>query len=237
MSSQIASHALLTFETGLARLILSTIHESTPLLGRPPSRGFVSAALIGSCRNDVTRADAHRLATYGVLSFHPLDRVRELVDGLVERGLVDLVTTRPGGLVVSPDGRAILEGQGQPQCPLGLVTGVVDATRLDLAIRAGLVDALRRYRADRAADAEIPEYRVFTEATLRELAAAAPSSPEALERIPGLGPQRLTEHGAELLRIVSEHLPVMRRLAETPPVTDTVAEAADPVPADPVPTD
>ncbi len=194
MSSKLSSDALLAFEAALVRVVLTTILEATPLRGRPPARGFVVAALSGSLRNDVVGADAHRLATFAILGAYGYDRVREIVDALVAADLVQVVKNHRG-LILSPEGRTFVEKSAAPR-PLGI---------------------LRRYRAGRAREEDTPEYRIFSEATLRELAAAAPATPEALERVPGLGTKRLELHGAELLRIVAEHAPIMERLASDAP--------------------
>src|SRR5581483_6666278 len=128
------------------------------------------------------------------------------------------------GLVCTARGRAFIDGEapdgeaGRAANALGLVTGAVDAEELDLAVRAGLVEALRRYRAEQAGAAGVPEYRLFAESTLREIAVRRPHDERELEAIPGLGEKRVGAHGAEILRIVSEHGPVIERIRERQPV-------------------
>src|ERR1700729_2382880 len=98
MSVTLASTTLLAYEAALARLVLLTIVESTPALGRPPSRAFVSGTLAGSLRQDMVSAAAHRLPTLGLLAKHGLTEIRQLVDRLVTAGLVEPLRSR-GGLV------------------------------------------------------------------------------------------------------------------------------------------
>jgi ATP-dependent DNA helicase RecQ len=217
MTVTLASTTLLAYEAALARLVLLTILEGTPALGRPPSRAFIAGTLAGSLRQDLVAADAHRLSTFGLLAKHGLTEIRQLVDRLVEAGLVEPLRAR-GGLVCTAAGRGILEGTARAGAdaggsgPLRLLAGAVDPARLDVAVRSGLVDALRRYRAERAHVEDVPEHRVFSEATLRELAAARPSTEVGLLAVPGLGPKRVAAHGFELLRILAEHGPVVGRL-------------------------
>lgn len=212
--SALASATLLAYEASLARLVLLSIVESTPHLGRPPSRGFVAAVLTGSLREDVVSSDAHRLATFGVLAGHGLTEARSLVDKVIAGGLAETLRSR-AAIVCTALGRATLEGRltaHDAGRSLGIVKGAVNSARLDVAVRAGLVDALRRYRAEIAHAEEAPEHRVFSEATLREIAAARPTTEAALLSTPGLGARRGEAHGAELLRIVAEHEPVIARL-------------------------
>lgn len=226
MSSTISSSAILAYESSLARLILVTVVEATPAIGRPPSRSFVASTLVGSVRRDLVAADAHRLSTFGILARQGLDQIYEWLDTLVLRGLLEVVQGRRG-LVCTAAGRAVLDrgghaGTGEAETgeppPLGLLTGAVGATELDLAVRSGLVEALRRYRAETAGEAEVPEYRLFAEATLREIAVKLPADELALEAIPGLGDKRIAAHGIEILRIVAEHMPIIERLRQSRPV-------------------
>ncbi len=217
MSSTLSSGAILAYEASLARLVLVTVIDATPAIGRPPSRGFVAATLVGSVRRDLVAADAHRLSTFGVLGPHGLDAIHQWLDTLVQRGFLEVVQGRRG-LVCTEAGRALLDRSDHPGEPLGLLMGAVDAGELDLAVRSGLVEALRRYRAEQAGAAEVPEYRLFAESTLREIAVARPGDEKTLEAIPGLGEKRIAAHGVELLRIVAEHLPIIERLREHRPV-------------------
>jgi ATP-dependent DNA helicase RecQ len=214
MSSTLTSSAILGYEVAVARLILVTVLDATPAIGRPPSRSFVAATLAGSLRRDLVAADAHRLGTFGVLARQGLDTIYEWIDTLLARGLLEVVQGKRS-VVCTAAGRALLDGE--PTGPLGLLAGAVDAARLDLAVRSGLVEALRRYRAEQAGAAEIPEYRLFAEATLREIAVRLPRDERELEAVPGLGEKRLAAHGVEILRIVAEHGPIIDRLRDRRP--------------------
>jgi ATP-dependent DNA helicase RecQ len=209
MSSKIATDALIAHERGLALLVIATIVESTPHIGRPPSRGFVVGILTGSSRADLVAADAHRLATFGALADLGADSVHRIVDGLVSRGFVETVRGNKG-LYCSALGRSLAEGHVWR--PLGVVAGAVDAEELDLATRSGLVDALRRHASNYAATNDIPERLVFPGATLREIATRRPRTEDELANLPGVGPKLLGIHGTEVLRIVAEHAPIIERL-------------------------
>jgi superfamily II DNA helicase RecQ len=69
--------------------------------------------------------------------------------------------------------------------------------------RTGLVvldDELRRLR-ERLRDGK-PAYTVFADATLAEIAAAMPSTPEQLRRVRGIGPAKLDQYGTAVLEVV-----------------------------------
>jgi len=67
---------------------------------------------------------------------------------------------------------------------------------------ADLFERLRAMRR-RLADARgVPAYLVFHDATLLAIAASRPASEAALLAVPGLGPRKLADYGAEVLEVV-----------------------------------
>jgi hypothetical protein len=106
--SKLSSEVILAYETAIARLILSTVIEATPALGKPPSRGFVAAVLSGSLRTDVVSADGHRINTFGLLAAHGLDQIQRWIDDLLTSTHLNRVQGRRG-LVCTSEGRRLAE--------------------------------------------------------------------------------------------------------------------------------
>ncbi len=68
-----------------------------------------------------------------------------------------------------------------------------------------LFERLRALRK-KIADAEgVPAYIVFSDAVLRQMAAAVPKSPSGLLGLSGVGPVKLERYGAPFLEILNEH--------------------------------
>lgn len=65
-----------------------------------------------------------------------------------------------------------------------------------------LVEALRAWRKEEAAEASVPAYVVFSDATLFAIAARRPDSHSALLAIPGIGHSKLERYGDSVVRIV-----------------------------------
>jgi ATP-dependent DNA helicase RecQ len=63
-------------------------------------------------------------------------------------------------------------------------------------------EALRTWRAATAAEANLPAYVIFHDATLREIAALAPTSLEQLLGVSGVGAGKLDKYGAAVLEVV-----------------------------------
>ena len=62
-------------------------------------------------------------------------------------------------------------------------------------------------RTDLAKEQGVPPYVVFHDTTLRELARLKPLSLAEMERIQGVGENKLRRYGEVFLRVVREHVP------------------------------
>jgi DNA helicase-2/ATP-dependent DNA helicase PcrA len=67
-----------------------------------------------------------------------------------------------------------------------------------------LFERLRVWRAERAKEADVPAYVVFTDATLTALAEIRPSSEAELLAVSGVGRTKLDRYGADLLAIIDD---------------------------------
>jgi DNA helicase II / ATP-dependent DNA helicase PcrA len=65
-----------------------------------------------------------------------------------------------------------------------------------------LFERLRAWRSATAAQAKVPAYVVFTDATLTAIAEHAPTDPAGLAAIPGVGQTKLERYAAEVLAIL-----------------------------------
>jgi DNA helicase-2/ATP-dependent DNA helicase PcrA len=65
-----------------------------------------------------------------------------------------------------------------------------------------LLEALRRWRRERAAADAVPAYVVAHDTTLAEIADVRPRSLPALRRVRGMGPAKLERYGSEILAVI-----------------------------------
>jgi DNA helicase-2/ATP-dependent DNA helicase PcrA len=69
---------------------------------------------------------------------------------------------------------------------------------------AELFERLRTWRSETAAQAKVPAFVVFTDATLVAMAETLPSSEAALARVPGVGRAKLERYGSQVLAILAD---------------------------------
>jgi DNA helicase-2/ATP-dependent DNA helicase PcrA len=67
-----------------------------------------------------------------------------------------------------------------------------------------LFERLREWRAKTAAEAKLPPYVVFTDATLVAIAETLPSDEGALARVSGVGPTKLQRYGDAVLELLAD---------------------------------
>ena len=69
----------------------------------------------------------------------------------------------------------------------------------------GCLTSCARCVAGLADEQGVPAYVVFSDATLRDLAAARPTDPQAMLRVSGVGPAKLERYGEAFLAAISEY--------------------------------
>ena len=75
--------------------------------------------------------------------------------------------------------------------------------RQELPHNETLFEALRTWRREKAVElGNLPAYVVYTDRTLRELAAGMPQTQVDLLEVPGIGPAKARQYGAETLAVV-----------------------------------
>jgi ATP-dependent DNA helicase RecQ len=156
-------------------------------------------------------------AEFGALSFRSTTAVRRMVEGLEHAGFLEPRQLEHGGVVLDLTGR----GRAALEDPSALAELVApkEARRSDRSpgraptggeggpdVDEALFDTLRTWRVGQARGQDVPAFVVFHDSHLRAIAAQKPTTREALLEIKGIGPRKLEEYGAAVLKLVREHL-------------------------------
>src|SRR5690606_28742542 len=114
-----------------------------------------------------------------------------------------LVGTEHGGLRLGGDAKAILRGEREVEIVQPPPTRK-ERRRRETPNPVGdpLFEALRELRRELAAEAQVPPYVIFHDATLREMAASRPTSIGGLGAISGVGAKKLEAYGDAFLGII-----------------------------------
>ena len=199
--------------TQAARQALSGIYRFYQQRGQRFGAGHLIDVLRGKVTDKVTQYGHQQLSTFNVGA-----DVSEAQWRLVLRQLVALGHIRAEGefntLGLAESAREVLRGEVPVRLRVAEETkgrGGVNKSKaktsanpdkaVDRATNARLA-ALKEWRATTARGRNVPAYVVFHDATLVEMARAAPTTREALGAITGVGVKKLDAYGDELLEVL-----------------------------------
>ena len=189
--------------TQLAQKFLSAVYRT----GQSFGFGHIQKVLTGDADERVLQRGHDQLSVFGIVGAEEAALLRPLSRALQARGA--LAPTEHGGMMLAGDARAILKGD----IPVHLAIAA-KPERKRRRERAGggvnpvgdpLFDALRELRRELAAEAQVPPYVIFHDATLREMAATRPVSLAELGEVGGVGARKLEAYGEAFLAVIRRH--------------------------------
>lgn len=190
-----------TDATETARKLLSAVYRT----GQSFGFGHLQKVLTGAGDERITQRGHDRLSVFGIVSAQEAELLKPLARALQARGA--LVSTEHGGLALGGDAPAILKGAQTVEIVVP-PKGANSRRRMAAApnpVGDPLFDALRSLRRALAQEAQVPPYVIFTDATLRALASARPSTKAGLSAISGVGAKKLAAFGDAFLAVIRQH--------------------------------
>ena len=169
----------------------------------------VAAVLTGSKSEQISRFSLHTLSTYGIMSEQTAVRVRQLIDVLLERGLLIADPERRNALFLTKTGNALMRGRGELhiRLPREKKPETVRRTEeLSADVDEKLFEKLRALRTKVAQRAGVPPYVVFSNATLADMAARQPKSEYELLGVRGVGEAKARRYGTEFVDCIRAYL-------------------------------
>ena len=160
----------------------------------------VTEVLFGSASEKIKRLGHEKLATYGSGKTQSRPEWTHVGKQLVAQGMLAQATDGMPLLSITDCGRALLGGDGTVSLPSRTqapAPGDCDAA---------LFEKLRRLRMELAQKAGQPAFVIFSDAALRQMARAYPTTPDAFRRISGVGERKLAELGATFMAAISEYV-------------------------------
>jgi len=152
------------------------------------------------------------LSTTGILSGESPRTVGDWIEAAQGGGLLEATDDVYRTLSLTRAGRDVMAGRThrvaltlpeppRPKAKRKRISKTLEAAAAQAPDPAG-IEALREWRRREAARRSVPAYVVLHDRTLAALAAARPSTLEALSDIPGIGPAKLEAYGRDLLALL-----------------------------------
>lgn len=197
--------------TTVARKILSCVAR-LGTLGQQFGAGHLADIMVGGNTERIRSMRHDELSTFGLLKDLTKSQVTDLIGQLTALGCLE----RTGGdrpvLTLATDGVPVLRGEREVELakpargrnsrerPAATGRDAADFSGVDRT----LFEELRARRRELAATKAKPAYVIATDAVLRDLARARPSSVESMAGIRGLGRRKLAEFGPSLLEVLDD---------------------------------
>jgi ATP-dependent DNA helicase RecQ len=151
------------------------------------------------------------LSTTGILAAESPRTVGDWIDAAQGGGLLSATEDRYRTLSLTPSGREVMAGRApgvaltppEPPRPKARRKKASKTFAVEKAADPAGLEALREWRRREAQRRSVPAYVVLHDRTLAALAAARPSTLDALSEIPGIGPAKLEAYGRDLLALLA----------------------------------
>jgi hypothetical protein len=192
----------------------------------PCGKNLIAQMLCGSSSAKMEKLRLNRLSTFGLLSHLAQAEVVTLLDTLIPAGHLEQSNVDDHRPVVklTPAGHDLMKGNFQEAVDLPLPAELVRKLQLgakglsstasnlprpvepanaaDSEASPELLDALKRWRRAQASQENIAAFRVFSNATLEELARRRPQTLDDLLSISGIGENKQQRYGKAVLAIL-----------------------------------
>lgn len=171
---------------------------------------MITDILHGSKNEKIKRFRLDDLSTYGIMAEVPTQRVRTMLDFLIENGCLFLTNdefpvvklTERSAEVIRNKEQVFMklpkeQQQDKPQIQISSVLPAVDK---------GLLAALKSLRKQFAAEAHVPAFVVFADAALKDMCQKLPQTKEAFLQVAGVGTAKLEKYGDKFTGLIRTYL-------------------------------
>ena len=199
-----------------AQKFLSAVYRLKRERGQRFGAGQVIDILLGRSTAKVTEHRHDSLSVFGIGTELTESQWRGVARQLMAQGLLTvqgdygtLELTAGSGEVLGRRREVMLrrepERPARARAPRGAKTAAAPENLPPAA--APLFEKLRAWRAGAAKEQGVPAYVIFHDATLRQIAAQAPSTLTALSTVSGVGEAKLARYGQQVLDVLGDGQP------------------------------
>ncbi len=191
--------------TESAQKALSCIYRTEQRFGV----NYIVDILHGKNDERIQRNGHDKISTFGIGKDIIVTEWRSLFRQLIALGYVDIDIERHGALCLTEKCRGILRGEHTLQLRKQVKQDKITPDKKQKSIvrpqDQPLWNALRALRTSLAEDAGVPPYVIFHDATLQEMVKKRPLTELDINRISGVGGQKLARYGKVFLAEISHH--------------------------------
>ena len=169
---------------------------------------YTAAVLMGSKDTRIMENRHNSLSTYGLMSHHTKNIVRDWIEQLAAQGYIKK-TDEFKVLKVTAKGWLVLNGKESPRLlrPVKRLPKDRRVSKIAMETWEGvdnrLFEELRKLRRQFADKKGVPAYIVFSDAALRDMARKRPKTKEEMLHVNGVGETKLRQYGSSFLNVIN----------------------------------
>jgi ATP-dependent DNA helicase RecQ len=187
-----------------AQKLLSAVYRTGERFGA----GYLIEHLRGEASERAEHYGHTRLSTFGVGADLPVKQWRSLIRQLIARGTLENLSDAYGALRLTGDAEAVLHRKQRLHLRLDRTPPSKRERRRSSAATIAPADqalweALRAERKRLADEQGVPAFMIFSDASLRDMLARRPRSPDEMLAVNGVGEKKLARYGAAFLRVIA----------------------------------
>ncbi len=191
--------------TEIAQKALSCVYRTEQRFGV----NYLIDVLVGSDDERIKTNQHDQLSTFGIGADLNATQWRGIFRQLIAAGYLEIDINRYGALRLTEKCRTILRDEQSLRLRKHQVKQAASKTaKKQSLIRPqdqALWEALRALRTEIAKENGIPPYVIFHDTTLQEMCQTRPMDMTAMQRISGIGEQKLARYGQPFLAVIQQH--------------------------------
>jgi len=178
-------------------------------LGGKYGKALTAKVLAGVRDERIREKQLDKLSVYGSLKREGEENIRAMIDELIIDEVLELTEGKYPLLKAGPRAREALLGDEPIRMTL-VHRDAVPSPRGRVALKPtvdkALLSRLNRLRRSLAEEQHVPPFIIFTNATLRDMAAKCPRTRAQMARVDGVGVGKMDRYGDMFLRVIREYL-------------------------------
>ncbi len=191
--------------TEAAQKALSSIYRTEQRFGV----NYIIDILLGKSDERIQRNGHDQISTFAIGKDLTATEWRSVFRQLIALGFIDIDIERHGALRLTEKCRPVLRGEQQLELrKLSVEEKASKEKKQKSTVRPQdeeLWEALRSLRMKIASEAGVPPYVIFHDATLQEMLKKRPQSLDEMNRVSGVGEQKLKRYGKQFLNEIASH--------------------------------
>ena len=178
-------------------------------LGGKYGKALTAKVLAGGRDERIREKQLDKLSVFGSLRSEGEENIRAMIDELIMDEVLEMTDGKYPLLKAGPRARGALLGDEPIRMTL-VHRNTEPAPRRRVGMKAtvdkALLSRLNRLRRSLAEEQHVPPFIIFTNATLRDMAAKCPRTRAQMARVDGVGAGKLDRYGDTFLRVIREYL-------------------------------